>query len=86
MLKQKRVRERGKISLTRYFQKFSEGDSVAVVRNLSVKFGYTNRIHGKTGKVIKKKGSAYEIEIKDYNKPKRYLIKPIHLKKIQDIK
>ena len=70
----------------KYFQKFKEGESVAVSRELSVKFGYPRRLQGKTGKVIRKQGSAYYIEIKDFNKPKKYLIKPIHLIKIQDIK
>jgi len=83
MLKQKRIRQRGKFSFTRFFQKFREGDSVAVARELSIKFGYPKRIQGRTGKIIAKRGAAYEIEIKDMNKPKRYLIKPIHLNRIQ---
>ena len=86
MLKHKQPRQKGKISLTRYFQIFKPGDFVAVVRELSVKFGYSNRLQGRTGKVIEKRGSAYYIEVKDLNKPKRYLIKPIHLKKIENIK
>lgn len=83
MLKSKTPRTRGKISFKRFFQKFKEGDSVAVVQELSMSMGYSKRIQGRTGKVIAKRGSAYEIEIKDLNKPKRYLIKPIHLKKIE---
>ena len=68
----------------RFFQKFQPGDKVAVVRELSQKFGYPKRLQGRTGKVIEKRGSAYYIEIKDLNKPKKYLIKPIHLKKIKN--
>ncbi|MBX4212110.1 50S ribosomal protein L21e [Candidatus Pacearchaeota archaeon] len=82
MLKQKRLRDRGKISLTKYFQKFKPGDAVAVVREHSVPFGYSTRVHGRTGKVIAKRGSAYEVEVFDLNKPKRYVIKPVHLKRI----
>ncbi|MBX4196717.1 50S ribosomal protein L21e [Candidatus Pacearchaeota archaeon] len=82
MLKQKRMRDRGKLSLTRFFQKFKPGDAVAVVREHAVPFGYSTRVHGRTGKVIAQRGSAYEVEVNDINKPKRYLIKPIHLKKI----
>ena len=84
MLKRKRLREKGKISFTRFFQKFKEGDIVAVVRELSVKFGYPKRLQGRTGKVLEKRGSAYYVEINDLNKPKKYSIKPIHLKKIQN--
>ena len=84
MLKHKKQREKGKFSFMRYFQKFQPGDSVAVVRELSQKFGYSRRLQGKTGKVIKKQGGAYYVEIKDLNKPKRYFIRAIHLKKIDN--
>lgn len=84
MLKHKSPRTKGKFSFTRFFQKFQPGDSVAVVVELSQPFAYSKRLQGKTGKIIEKRGSAYEVEIKDFNKPKKYLIKPIHLKKIQD--
>ncbi len=86
MLKHKPIREKGKFSLMRFFQKFKAGDSVAVVRNLGFTLGYPKRIQGRTGKVIEKRGSAYYIEVNDLNKPKRYLIKPIHLRKIEDKK
>ncbi|PIN93107.1 50S ribosomal protein L21e [Candidatus Pacearchaeota archaeon CG10_big_fil_rev_8_21_14_0_10_31_24] len=84
MLKHKNPRQKGKLPLSKYFQTFKDGDSVAVVRELSQKFGYSTRLQGRTGKVIKKQGSAYDVEIKDLNKPKRYFIKPIHLKKIEN--
>ncbi|MCA9485494.1 MAG: 50S ribosomal protein L21e [Nanoarchaeota archaeon] len=86
MLKRKKPRQKGKFSFTRFFQKFQPGQSVAVVQELSVPFPYSKRLQGRTGKVIEKRGSAYYVEIKDLNKPKRYLIRPIHLKKIQDLK
>ena len=84
MLTHKKPREKGKISLTKYFQKFKSGDSVAVVRELGENFGYSNRLQGRTGKIIDKRGSAYYIEVKDHDKPKRYLLRPIHLKKIEN--
>jgi len=83
MRSHKRTRERGKLSFSRFFASFKEGDSVAVVQELSQIFGYKKTIQGRTGKVISKRGSAYEVEVKDINCPKRYLIKPIHLKRIQ---
>jgi ribosomal protein L21E len=83
MLKHKRLRNRGKISFSRFFQKFQEGDYVAVARDLTIPFPYSKRVQGRTGTVIEKRGSCYYVEIKDLNKPKRYLIKPIHLKKIE---
>lgn len=86
MLKRKKPREKGKISFTKFFQVFKPGESVAVVRELSIPFGYSKRLQGKTGKVIEKRGQAYYVEIKDYNMNKKYLIRPIHLKKIEAAK
>ena len=82
MLKRKSSRTHGKLSFTRFFQEFKTGDSVAVVKEHSQIFGYSHRIQGRTGKVLAKQGDAYHVEIKDLNKPKRYFIRPIHLKRI----
>jgi len=78
------MRSKGKISFNRYFQKFNIGDSVAIVRELSEKFGYVRKLQGRTGKVIGKRGNAYHLEINDFDKKKKYLIKPVHLKKIEN--
>lgn len=83
MSRSKSPRQKGKISFTRFFQKFKEGDFVAVNAEPSIKFSYSKRIQGKTGKVLSKRGTAYEVLINEINKPKRYLIKPIHLIKIE---
>jgi large subunit ribosomal protein L21e len=82
MLKRKRTKDKGKFSFTRFFQKFQPGDRVAVVRELSHTFGYSKRLQGRTGIVLEKRGSAYHVEILDINKKKKYLIRPIHLKKL----
>ena len=70
MRNRKRTRAKGKFSLSRFFQKFKAGDSVAVVRELTFPFGYKRQIHGRTGRVIAQRGSAYEVEVKDLDKPK----------------
>jgi large subunit ribosomal protein L21e len=80
------MKQRGKISFSRYFQTFKSGDSVAVAKDHSEPFSYSHRIQGRTGKIIEKRGSAYYIEVKELGKAKRYLLKPIHLIKIQDAK
>jgi large subunit ribosomal protein L21e len=82
MLKRKSVKTKGKISFTRYFQEFKAGDSVAVVKEHSIPFGYSKRMQGRTGKVLGKQGGAYKVEVNDLNRPKVYYIKPIHLKRI----
>lgn len=69
--------------MTRYFQAFKEGDAVAVKQELSIPFPYVKKLQGRTGKVLSKRGNSYYVEIKDLNKPKRYVIHPIHLIKIK---
>lgn len=86
MLKRKSVKSRGKIPFSTFFQEFKAGDKVAVVKEHSIIFGYSKRTQGRTGTVIEKRGDAYHVEINDLDKPKRYFIKPIHLKKIQEMK
>ena len=84
MVRRKKIRTRGKFSLSRYFQELKEGDRVAVVKERAVQAAFPIRMQGRTGVVIGKIGTAYDLEINDFNKPKRYIIKPIHLKKIED--
>ena len=86
MVRRKKVRTRGKLQLSRYFQELEKGDSVAVVREKSINFNFPKRIQGRTGSVEGKRGKAYMVKIKDQNKEKRFLIKPIHLKKMKSIK
>jgi large subunit ribosomal protein L21e len=86
MIKRKRIRQKGKFSFMRFFQKFNSGDSVAIVRELGQQSpGFPKRMQGRTGKILEKKGSAYVIEVGDYNLKKKFTIKPIHLKKIQEV-
>ena len=86
MLSHKNIKTKGRFPLTRFFAEFEPGDFVAVSVELSVPFYYSDRLQGRTGTVIEKRGNSYYVEIKDLNKPKRYMIKPIHLKKIEVIK
>ena len=86
MLKRKSPRTKGKFPFTKYFQQFELGEPVAVVRELSLPFGYQKKLQGRTGKILQKRGNAYYVEIKDLNKAKRYAIHPVHLKKIQETK
>ena len=83
MASHKHIRQKGKFSFMRFFQKLNQGDKVAVSQELSVPFPYSYRLQGRTGTVLAKRGQHYEVEIKDLNKPKKYVIAPIHLKKIQ---
>ena len=85
-MRRKKVRTRGKLQLSRYFQDLKTGDSVSIVREPAVQSSFPTRIQGRTGLIEDKKGKTYVIKIKDQNKEKRFLIEPIHLKKIKQNK
>ena len=85
MVRRKKARTRGKLQLSRYFQKFKEGDFVAVKKEVSVNSNFPKRLQGRTGIVKGKRGKVYVTIIKDQNKEKTFLIAPIHLKKIKQI-
>ena len=82
MLKRKQIREKGKIKLSTYFQKLKEGDSVSVVKELSVPGSFPQAIQGRTGIIECKRGNSYVIKMK-IGKDKRFIIHPIHLKKLE---
>ena len=85
MVRRKSVRTRGKLQLSRFFQKFKEGDSVAVTIERSLQSKFPKRIQGRTGKISGKRGRAYVVDLMDQNKKKQFIIAPIHLKKIKTV-
>jgi len=82
-MKKKNIRNKGKVSFSEYLKELKEGDSVAVVKELSVTSSFPERLQGRTGIVESKRGKAYVIRLNDLNKEKRYIIEPIHLKKLK---
>lgn len=82
MAGRKKIRTRGKLMLSRYFQELGEGNKVALVREASIKCPFPKRMQGRTGIIIGKRGRACIVLVKDLNKEKRFLITPIHLKKL----
>lgn len=83
MAKRKKIRTRGKLPLSRYFQELKEGEKVAVVIERSQRASFPNRLYGRTGVVCGKRGREYVIAIKDQEKEKSFLINAIHLKRIR---
>lgn len=79
----KNFRQKGKISLARYFQKFEVGESVMLVAEPAVQKGmYHPRFMGKPGAIKGMNGRCYEVMIKDQNKAKCLIVHPIHLKRL----
>jgi len=78
-----KLRDRGKIKIRKYMQEFQEGEIVSI----SINPRYQNiphpRFQGKSGRVVKKQGRAYYVQIKDKNKTKQIMSNPEHLIALQ---
>ncbi len=85
MVKRKSIRTRGKIQLSKYFQELKKGDFVSIIKEEAIPFNFPKRFQGRTGSIEGKRGRTYIVKIKDQNKEKKFLIEPIHLKKIKHI-
>jgi ribosomal protein L21E len=68
--------------LTRYFQRFNEGDQVKLNLESSIPKGkFCTRYNGKVGVVVGSEGECYKVKIKDQKKEKVILVHPIHISK-----
>ena len=81
----KKPSERGKFSLRSYLKELQINDKVVLKMEPSIQKGmYFPRFHGKVGIVKAKKGSCYEVTIKDFKKEKTVIVHPVHLKRTQN--
>ena len=79
----KHPRQKGKISLTKFFMPYKVGDRAMLSAEPAVqKSLYHQRFHSRTGVVLAKRGDCYEIEIQDGGKTKMVIVHPVHLKKV----
>ncbi|BDB97688.1 50S ribosomal protein L21e [Saccharolobus caldissimus] len=80
-LLRKNPRERGAIPpLSRLMYEYKPGDYVVIKINSSVYAGMPHRRYqGKVGRIIGKRGRAYEISVKVGSKEKILIVRPEHL-------
>ena len=79
-LLRKKPRARGLSPITKAMQVFNEGEKVNIVIDPSVHKGMPfSRFHGLTGTVIRRRGTAFEVRVKDGNKDKIVVARPEHL-------
>ena len=79
----KPAKERGKISLRKYFQVYNIGEQVVLKCEPSIHKGmYHPRFHGKAGIIQGKKGACYEVQIMDMHKEKVLIVHPVHLRRM----
>ena len=77
-------RQKGKLSLSRYFQQFQDGDKVGLKINSSVQEGrFFSRFHGQVGTISGQRGACYKVTINDKGKKKDLFVHPIHLIKLE---
>lgn len=78
-------RKRGLPPLGSLLTEYAPGDKVVVVLEPSVHKGRPHRrFHGKIATVISQRGRAYELTLKDGNKPKIIIVRPEHLRPHRD--
>lgn len=68
-----------KLAITNYIKEFKVDEKVHVSLVPSSPFRHP-RFHGKTGRVIEKRGNGYGVEMNDSGKMKMVFFRPEHLK------
>lgn len=76
----KTVREKGLTPISRALREFNEGDLVNIDLDPSIQNGMPHpKFHGRTGRVIERRGRAYMIEVRDGGLMKEVIALPEHL-------
>lgn len=78
----KRVRERGKLGLSRLLVEYEVGEKVVIDIDSGVHRGMPHkRFQGKVGTVVERRGRAYVVEIPNGKTVKLITAKPEHLRR-----
>ncbi len=76
----KTVREKGLSPITRALQQFTDGDIVNIDLDPSIQNGMPHpKFHGRTGKVVERRGRAYLVSVRDGGLMKEVIALPEHL-------
>lgn len=79
----KRARDRGKLTIAQILKTFKIGERARIKAEPSIQKGLPHqRFHNLVGTIIKKKGGAYVVEIKDGKKTKQVVTLPVHMVKL----
>ena len=78
----KRVREKGKLGLSRLLAKYEVGDKVIINIDSGVHKGMPHkRFQGKVGTVVEKRGRAYVLDLPQRKTSKYIIAGPEHIKR-----
>ncbi len=78
----RKMKMKRKITVNDRLKTFKIGEKVIIKAVAEHSTAPHRRYHGKAGRVVEKRGSAYVVEIKDGGKVKKIITTPVHLKKI----
>ena len=83
----KKIREKGMAPLGRtVLQNYEIGDVVDIIIDPSIQKGQPHfRFHGKTGRIVEKRGRSYVISVKDLNKTKTVISRIDHFRKSKSV-
>lgn len=81
--RKKQARTKGKIKLSEYFKEMKEGEVVSVVKDSSIPSSFPERIVGRIGKIIGKRGSYMLVQVKEGKKLKTHLVHPVNLRRVK---
>jgi large subunit ribosomal protein L21e len=83
-LLKRKVREKGKIGLSKVLRDYAAGDRVVVKINPSVHRGMPHRrFHGKVGVIGERRGRAYLVSVSQGDAVKELIVRPEHLEPVQ---
>jgi large subunit ribosomal protein L21e len=84
----KKMQVRRVVTPSMHLQSFELGERVGIKIQPNIKNkGYPYiKFHGLTGKVVDKRGDAYVIQVRDKSALKTLILKPVHLKKLAEVK
>ena len=78
----KRVREKGKLGLSRLLAKYEVGDKVIINIDPGIHKGMPHkRFQGKVGTVVEKRGKAYVLDLPQRKTSKYIIAGPEHIKR-----
>lgn len=78
----KRVRERGKLGLSRLLARYDVGEKVVIAIDSGIHKGMPHkRYQGKVGTIVERRGRAYVVEIPQRKTVKLIISTPEHLRR-----
>ncbi|MCL4342267.1 MAG: 50S ribosomal protein L21e [Candidatus Thermoplasmatota archaeon] len=79
----KDLKDKGFPAISNIMRKFEIGEKAAVIINPSVHSGMPfHNFQGRTGKILRKQGRCYVLEVKVGSVRKQIIAAPVHLKRI----